>query len=61
MMVGNKNGLLVPQVISDQELAVLRNSLPDSVKIRKIDDRISTLGNCISCNDYTALIHPEFD
>lgn len=61
MMVGNKNGLLVPSVISDQELQHLRNSLPDSVRIRKLDDRISALGNCISCNDYSALIHPEFD
>lgn len=35
--------------------------MPDSVRIRKIDDRISALGNCISTNDYSALIHPEFD
>lgn len=61
MMVGNKNGLLVPSVITDTELQHLRNSLPEKVKIRKLDDRISALGNCISCNDYVALIHPEFD
>ena len=61
MAVGNKNGLLVPMTISDQELLALRNSLPDSVRVRKIDDRISALGNCISCNDHSALIHPEFD
>lgn len=61
MAVGNKNGLLVPMTIKDQELLALRNSLPDSIRIRKIDDRISALGNCISCNDYSALIHPEFD
>ena len=61
MGVGNKNGLLVPMTISDQELLALRNSLPDSVIIRRIDDKISALGNCISCNDYSALIHPEFD
>jgi len=61
MLCGNKKGLLVPSVISDQEMMHLRNSLPESVKIRKLDDRISALGNCISCNDYSALIHPEFD
>jgi len=61
MMVGNKRGLLVPSIITDSELQHLRNSLPDSVKIRKVDDRISALGNCISCNDYVALVHPEFD
>ena len=35
--------------------------MPESVKIRKVDDRISALGNCISTNDYVALIHPEFE
>ena len=59
--MGNKNGLLVPSTILDKELQHLRNSLPDSVRIRKIDSRISALGNCISCNDHVALIHPEFD
>lgn len=61
MMAGNSKGLLVPSVINDNELQHLRNSLPDSVRIRKLDDRISALGNCISCNDYVALVHPEFD
>lgn len=61
MMAGNAKGLLVPSIINDSELQHLRNSLPDSVKIRKVDDRISALGNCISCNDYVALVHPEFD
>lgn len=61
MAVGNKNGLLVPMTITDQELLNLRNSLPDSIRIRKLDDRISALGNCISANDYSAIIHPEFD
>ena len=61
LITGNKKGLLVPSIISDVELKHLRNSLPDSVKIRKIDDRLSALGNCISCNDYVALVHPEFD
>ena len=61
MMAGNKKGLLVPSIITDSELQHLRNSLPDTVKIRKIDDRISALGNCIACNDYVALVHPEFD
>ncbi len=61
MVSGNKNGLLVPQMINDNELQHLRNSLPEGIRIRKIDDRISALGNCISCNDHVALIHPEFD
>ena len=61
LTVGNKRGLLVPNTINDHELLLLRNSLPDSVKIRKIDDRLSALGNCIACNDHIAIIHPEFE
>jgi len=33
MTAGNKNGLLVPMCTTDMELQVLRNSLPDSIKI----------------------------
>ena len=61
MLVGNKNGLLVPSVITDNEYNHLRKLLPESIKIGKIDDRISALGNCISTNDSVALIHPDFD
>lgn len=46
---------------TDMELQVIRNSLPDSVKIQRVEDRLSVLGNCIACNDHVALIHPEMD
>ena len=58
---GNRNGLLVPSSTTDQELQHLRNSLPDSVKIRRVEERLSALGNVISCNDYVALVHPDLD
>lgn len=61
MLVGNRHGLLVPCQTTDQELQHLRNSLPDSVKIRRVDERLSALGNVIVCNDYVALIHPDLD
>lgn len=59
--VGNKNGLLLPNTCSDQEMMVIRNSLPDEVVVQRIDERLSALGNCIACNDYVALIHPDID
>ncbi len=34
MCVANKNGLLVPNSTTDQELQQIRNSLPDSVKVK---------------------------
>eukprot|EP00659_Diplonema_papillatum_P011612 gene11612-17904_t len=61
MCVGNRKGLLVPSTTSDQELQHLRNSLPDPVKVERIEERLSALGNCIACNDYVALIHSELD
>jgi translation initiation factor 6 len=43
------------------ELMHIRNSLPDEVVVQRIDERLSALGNCIACNDYVALIHPDID
>jgi translation initiation factor 6 len=61
MTVGNKNGLLLPNSVTDQEALHIRNSLPDDVIVQRIDERLSALGNCIACNDYVALIHPDLD
>merc|ERR1712045_524059 len=44
-----------------QELAHLRNNLPESVKVQKVEERLSALGNCIACNDYVALVHTDLD
>ncbi|XP_057812359.1 eukaryotic translation initiation factor 6-2-like [Salvia miltiorrhiza] len=58
LCAGNKNGLLLPHNTTDQELQHLRNSLPDSVAVQRIEERLNSLGNCISCNDHVALSHP---
>jgi translation initiation factor 6 len=61
IFAGNRHGLLVPNGTTDQELQHLRNSLPDSVRIKRIDERLSALGNVIACNDHVALVHPDID
>lgn len=61
MTVGNRNGLLLPNTTTDQEMMQIRNSLPDEVVVQRIDERLSALGNCVVCNDYVALIHPDMD
>jgi len=61
LTVGNKNGLLLPNTTTDQELMHIRNSLPDEVVVQRVEDRLSALGNVISCNDYVALVHPDLD
>lgn len=61
MTAGNRRGLLVPTSTTDQELQHLRNSIPDSVKIQRIEERLSALGNVICANDHVALVHPDLE
>jgi len=61
MAVGNRHGLLIPNTATDQELQHIRNSLPESVQVQRVEDRLSALGNVIVCNDYVALAHPDID
>lgn len=61
MTTGNRKGLLVPASTTDQELQHLRNSLPDAVKLQRVDERLSALGNVVACNDYCALVHPDIE
>merc|ERR1712189_103792 len=61
MTVANRHGLLLPNSTTDRELQHIRNSLPDSVKIQRVEERLSALGNVIACNDYVALVHPDLD
>jgi translation initiation factor 6 len=58
---GNKRGLLVPSTCTDVELQHLRNSLPDSVVIQRVSERLSALGNCVVTNDHVALVHTDID
>jgi len=61
LTAGNKNGLLVPATTSDQELLHIRNSLKKEVKVQRVEEKLSALGNCIACNDHVAIIHPDLD
>ncbi|KAJ1920483.1 Eukaryotic translation initiation factor 6 [Mycoemilia scoparia] len=61
LTAGNRKGLLVPNTTTDQELQHIRNLLPDEVKIQRVEERLSALGNVIACNDYVAIVHPDLD
>jgi translation initiation factor 6 len=61
LTVGNKRGLLLPNTTTDQELMHIRNALPDSVVVQRVEEKLSALGNCIATNDHVALIHPDLD
>lgn len=59
--LGNRHGLLVPSTTTDAELQHLRDHLPDKVKLHRVEERLSALGNVVVCNDYVALVHPDID
>lgn len=61
LVAGNSKGLLLPSTTTDSEMMHIRNSLPDKVKVQRVEERLSALGNVIVCNDYVALVHPELD
>eukprot|EP01002_Notosolenus_urceolatus_P005422 NODE_2442_length_1116_cov_123.073102_g2028_i0.p2 GENE.NODE_2442_length_1116_cov_123.073102_g2028_i0~~NODE_2442_length_1116_cov_123.073102_g2028_i0.p2 ORF type:complete len:250 (+),score=49.25 NODE_2442_length_1116_cov_123.073102_g2028_i0:276-1025(+) len=61
MCAGNSKGLILPTTTTDQELQHIRNSLPDAVRVVRVEERLSALGNCIIANDHTALLHHELD
>lgn len=31
------------------------------MKVKRVEEKLSALGNCIVCNDYVALIHSDLD
>ena len=45
----------------DTELQHIRNALPDEVVVQRVDERLSSLGNLIACNDHVALLHTDLD
>ena len=61
LCAANSKGIILPMETTDQELQHIRDCLPDEVKVRRVEERLSALGNTIAVNDYYALIHPELD
>jgi len=59
--VANRHGLILPNTTTDREMLHIRSALPDEVRIQRVEERLSALGNVISCNDYVALVHPDLD
>ncbi|MDH5404041.1 MAG: translation initiation factor IF-6 [Candidatus Heimdallarchaeota archaeon] len=61
-ITGNDNHLLVPELISDSELTILKDYLKDKdVEVSILDSKLTALGNLVVANNKIALISPEFD
>mmetsp|Transcript_28370 Transcript_28370/g.23807 ORF Transcript_28370/g.23807 Transcript_28370/m.23807 type:complete len:90 (+) Transcript_28370:177-446(+) len=61
MTVGNRHGLILSNTTTDQELQHIRNSLPETINVCRLEERLNTLGNIIMCNDNVAILHPDVD
>ncbi|GIQ85568.1 translation initiation factor IF6 [Kipferlia bialata] len=51
LCAGNRHGLVLPATVTDQEMMHIRNALPEDVVVQRVEERLSALGNVISCND----------
>ena len=61
LTAGNKAGLLLPNTTTEAELEHIRNYLPESIKVRIVEEKLSALGNVIVANDHVAIVHPDLD
>mmetsp|Transcript_55526 Transcript_55526/g.130036 ORF Transcript_55526/g.130036 Transcript_55526/m.130036 type:complete len:229 (-) Transcript_55526:127-813(-) len=59
MVIGNNKGLILPSQTTVEEFTNIRNLVPDQVIVARSSEKFSALGNCISVNDFSALISPE--
>ncbi len=57
MITGNKNCLLVPKIVFDEELKQLENL---GIKYKIVGEDLTALGNNILCNDNGAVINYEY-
>ena len=39
----------------------IRNSIPENIRVKRVEERLSALGNVVACNDHVALVHTDID
>ncbi len=54
-MTGNDNGIVVPNIVTDDELKILKSL---DLKISIIDTRFTAINNLVLCNNKSCLISP---
>ncbi len=62
--IANSNGVAVSNLISKNELAILKNKMEEEksdINIEVLDSDLNSVGNNILLNDKFALIHEEYD
>lgn len=59
LTIGNSKGLLLPHIVTDDELNSLRSKLDVNIDI--LPSKRTALGNIILVNDNAAIVHPELE
>jgi translation initiation factor 6 len=54
----NSHGMIIPSLVTDEELAIIKNAVPQDFRITQIDSEDNTFGNLILCNDKGAIVSP---
>ena len=57
LAVGNENGLLVSERVTEREQETIEDTA--DVPVRELPGRINAAGNVVLANDYGAYVHPE--
>lgn len=61
-LAANSNGILLPKVVNDIELALFRKISSElDVKLEMLNSKFSALGNLILCNDKGGIVSSLFD
>ncbi|MFH0861000.1 MAG: translation initiation factor IF-6 [Candidatus Altiarchaeota archaeon] len=59
---GNSNGILFPYFVSDSEIKdALTFFKKHKIRVGRVDERFTALGNLISCNDHGAIVSPKLE
>ncbi|HXT84916.1 MAG TPA: translation initiation factor IF-6 [Verrucomicrobiae bacterium] len=58
MVVLNNNGMILPSLASDDEIAYLKQLT--GLNVERLDSKLTAIGNLISANDHGAIISPLF-
>ncbi|RLG75494.1 MAG: translation initiation factor IF-6 [Thermoprotei archaeon] len=61
LIVGNNKGIILPYLVRDEELKVIKDSVGDALNIGVLPSKKTAVGNIILANDKAALVHPELD
>ncbi len=58
MVVLNNNGMILPSLASDDEIAYLKQLT--GLNVERLDSKLTAIGNLISANDHGAIVSPLF-